>query len=74
MPAAPSASRPSTANSATRGGPNNQIDEPKEIWSNLLKSVSYHKSIPSRNLLVMGIFLIVSLNSSNRRGRDKRNQ
>jgi hypothetical protein len=44
-------SRPSTAMS----------DEPKEIWSSLLKSVSSHKSIPSRNFLVMGISLKVSL-------------
>jgi hypothetical protein len=49
--AAVNGSRPSTANS-TRGA--NHIDEPKEIWSNLLKSVSSHKSIPSRNFLVMG--------------------
>lgn len=46
-----SGSRPSTSNS-TRA---DQTHEPKEIWSNLLKSVSSHKSIPSRNLLVMGI-------------------
>jgi hypothetical protein len=44
----PGMSRPSTATS-TRAP-----DEPKEIWSNLLKSVSSHKSVPSRNLLVMG--------------------
>jgi hypothetical protein len=30
------------------------MEEPKEIWSSLLKSVSSHKSIPSRNLLVVG--------------------
>ena len=47
-------SRPSTANSVTRET-QNTADEPKEIWSNLLKSVSSHKSVPSRNLLVMGI-------------------
>lgn len=41
----PGGSRPSTAMS----------DEPKEIWSSLLKSVSSHKSIPSRNFLVLGI-------------------
>ena len=37
-------SRPSTRGS----------EEQKEIWSNLLKSVSSHKTIPTRHLLVMG--------------------
>ena len=49
-------SRPSTANSMTRVT-HHTVDEPKEIWSNLLKSVSSHKTVPSRNLLVMGISL-----------------
>ena len=30
------------------------MEEPKDIWSSLLKSVSSHKSIPTRNLLVVG--------------------
>jgi len=47
-------SRPSTANS-TRG------EQKEEIWSNLLKSVSSHKSIPTRHLLVMGILLSLLL-------------
>ena len=51
-------SRPSTANSMTRAT-HHTVDEPKEIWSNLLKSVSSHKTVPSRNLLVMGISLHV---------------
>jgi hypothetical protein len=46
-------SRPSTATSVSHGA-TTQAEEPKEIWSALLKSVSSHKSIPSRNLLVMG--------------------
>lgn len=44
-------SRPSTANSI-RGATN--FEEPKEIWSSLLNSVSSHKSIPTRHLLVLG--------------------
>ena len=52
-------SRPSSSSSSGRVG-----DESKEIWSSLLNSVSSHKSIPTRNLLVMGRYKLYICNAN----------
>jgi hypothetical protein len=54
-PHPPSSSRPSSSGSSSVRVGGLLLDDQKEIWSSLLKSVSSHKSTPTRNLLVMGI-------------------